>query len=314
METKDLILRYGFAAGKRYTRNEKLRFLMGFTKELEDLGYRTEAKETVDNKFRNVNFYVGETDRARVVAAAYYDTPPVSFLPGGYRFFHETYRKKVRMLSVFVPMLVILAAGALFFWRSSAALFGEGGALSGRGVLNIAVLLLLLALMYGCRGGLGRRRNIVRNTSSILVLYRLAEQARGNRRLAFVLTDNGCGGDTGAKVLNGRKHKDQTVVHLDCVGAKEPLMLVLDSGSFSASALSGIEKLCEDQGICMADVKKQTGWKLDGFEPRELYLLSGTQGRDGFSLERRALSRVELSEENLEKTTAFLMGLEKVLR
>ena len=38
METKDFILRYGFAAGKRYTRRQKLRFLMGLTQDLEELG------------------------------------------------------------------------------------------------------------------------------------------------------------------------------------------------------------------------------------------------------------------------------------
>ena len=106
METKDFILRYGFAAGKRYTRRQKLRFLMGLTQDQEELGCRVEAKETEGNQIRNVNLYVGETGKARVIAEAYYDTP--SRQPGARRpivFFSEKYRKNELMISIFIPML-----------------------------------------------------------------------------------------------------------------------------------------------------------------------------------------------------------------
>ena len=112
METRDLILRYGFVAGKRYTRRQKLKFLLGFTQDLEELGWRTEAKETTEKNLKNVNLYIGDLGKARVIAEAYYDTPPVSLTPGAYRFFSVSCRRNERMYAVIVPMLLILAAGA----------------------------------------------------------------------------------------------------------------------------------------------------------------------------------------------------------
>ncbi|HIR96966.1 MAG TPA: hypothetical protein IAD39_03770 [Candidatus Merdisoma faecalis] len=314
METKDFILRYGFAAGKRYTRRQKLRFLMGLTQDLEELGCRVEAKETEGNQIRNVNLYVGETGKARVIAEAYYDTPSVSLVPGGYRFFSEKYRKNELMISIFIPMLLILAAGALFFWRASASLFAAGGGISVAGVLNIVVLLVLLTLMYRCRRGVGRKRNVVRNTSSILALYRLAEREKKNRRLAMTLTDNGCGANIGAKVLHERKGRDQLIVHLDCVGAQEKLYLLYDSGRQSAPRVAQILQICGENGIEALDIRTKPDWKLEYFEDSDLYLLAGTPGKSGFCLDRKRLSQIELSEENIDKAAAFLSGLEKILR
>lgn len=314
METKDLILRYGFAAGKRYTRRQKLRFLMGFTQDLEELGWKVEAKETQEKNLRNVNLYVGDLGKARVVAEAYYDTPPVSPLSGRYRFFSESYRKNELMLSVLTPLLLILAAGAIFFWKASAALYTPNGKISVAGVMNILVFLVLLYLMYRCRRGVARKRNVVRNTSSLLAIYRLAEKERKNKRLAMVLADNGCGSCLGAKVLKDKKGWNQTVVHLDCVGAREQLYLLYDSQNQKEERLKQIQELCAENEIKMLDLREKEAWAQDGCESEDFYLVPGTPDKGGFFLERKRLLDVELSEENLRKTGAFLAGLEKIMR
>ena len=314
METRDLILRYGFVAGKRYTRRQKLKFLLGFTQDLEELGWRTEAKETTEKNLKNVNLYIGDLGKARVIAEAYYDTPPVSLTPGAYRLFSVSCRRNERMYAVIVPMLLILAAGALFFWKASASLFDEAGRLSRAGVLNVAVLFVLLALMYKCRKGIPGKRNVIRNTSSLLALYRLAEQERRNKRLAFVLTDDGCGAGLGARVLKGRKRRDQIVVHLSCVGAREQLYLLYDSGTQNEAGLPGLLKLCAENGLEALDIRSKPDWKLEGFEGADLYVAAGRPEKDGFFLGKKQLLEAELSEENIEKTTAFLAGLEKILR
>ena len=67
-------------------------------------------------------------------------------------------------------------------------------------------------------------------------------------------------------------------------------------------------------GLEALDIRSKPDWKLEGFEGADLYVAAGIPEKDGFFLGKKQLLEAELSEENIEKTTAFLAGLEKILR
>lgn len=79
MKYEDWIIRYGAVIRKRFTRNEKLKFLYGISKEFNNMGYVVDVKEAKIGRDTNYNLYVGNINKAKYIVAAYYDTPPSTF-------------------------------------------------------------------------------------------------------------------------------------------------------------------------------------------------------------------------------------------
>lgn len=311
METKELMMRYGLVAGTRFRRSQKLAFLLGITRDFENLGYRTEAKETEDGKHPNVNLYIGELKRANMVVETYYDTPPGSFGLLSYRYFNLKNRKRAAGLSVALPMSILLVAGAVYFAAQREPWFLPTGGIRAAGLLHMLVMLLLLRSLYVFRQGYGARNSLVRNTSSVIALYRFAERKK-HEGTALVLTDNGCRANTGARILKEQCRAGQRVVHLDSVGAPGTLYLVFGGEGRSGWEREQLLKLCEKTGATLLDMEQHPELDRDFFDAGELWLLAGELEESGLLLERKVVRSGEISEENLEKTLVILEELEKL--
>lgn len=313
METKELILRYGFVAGKRYKKSQKLRFLLGMTQEFQEMGYRTEAKQTEKKVLNNTNLYVGNISGARLLAESYYDTPPSCLKLFPYRFFSRSCRRTAGNLAVILPMLTIILIGVLFFTLAYVPLWNEGGQVSVAGAASLVFFLILLKALHSFRRGFGQKRNIVRNTSSLIALLKLAQEEKGNSDIAYVLTDNGCGSNVGADVLEQQKRRHQTCVHLDCVGAQGTLYAVYSASGLRPQLPAKLRALCQELTITPLNVDEHTCLKLDYFNKEDIYLLAGEYCSEGFILRKKQLLSTELQEDHLEKTVLFLRKFCKVL-
>jgi len=215
---EDLLIRYGVFMHRRFYDREKRRFLVALAKEFEEYGYQTQIKMHKHGAFKIRNLYVGNMERAKTIFTTYYDTPTVS-MSSSYKLLDK---KPNQPLTNAIPLAVIMIIGVVFIqyvglpnwstnWWSTASL------------LSVLVALILFGLLIHFRRGMGARRNVVRNTSSILAMIEAARNLDPDlTKSAFVFTDYGCVNHFGESlVAQEARDVDQSknYVMLDGVGA-----------------------------------------------------------------------------------------------
>lgn len=226
-ELSDLILRYGVILGRRFTRSQKRRFLLAAAHQFELCGLDVSLEEskrpvrTAGSK-RYFNLYAGNPRKADWLFVTCYDTPAKRFRPGRPRAFETGYGTADALASL-AALAALVVAAAVFLWRVVVPAMGDSGVLSLWGALFLLVCVVVLAVVTRCREGFAERDNLVRNSSSLVVLFDLASElcAAGvpKGRVAFALVDEGCRSQRGLDMLAqrlGGRHPRQ--VYVDCLG------------------------------------------------------------------------------------------------
>jgi hypothetical protein len=307
MKYEDWIIRYGAVIRKRFTRNEKLKFLYGISKEFNNMGYVVDVKEAKIGRDTNYNLYVGNINKAKYIVAAYYDTPPSTFGILPYKLFDEKSRRLSIFISSFLPILVLIVLGTLFILKLGSPTWSDGifGALD---IIYTFFLLCIFAIMYRVRDGIGSQTNFVRNTSSIIAILALASSLSSDERkkIAFVLTDYGCKTCAGDKLLSFGVNGRSTIIHLDCIGNTNSLYLFYPK-SFS----NRVNVIKEDNNlndICLFDFSKLNK-ALTFFQENELYLVSASKEGDIFFVRKDRTIKNYFDMNNLEKAVKCLKML-----
>jgi hypothetical protein len=307
MKYEDWIVRYGAVARKRYSKNEKLKFLTGISQEFSSMGYAVDVKEAKIGRESNYNLYVGDINKAKYVVNAYYDTPPSTFGIVSYKLFDEKNRKLSIFISSFLPMLFLMVIGTMFIVKLASPSWSDGTF----GILDVIytfILLFIFAIMYHVRDGIGCQTNFVRNTSSIIALLAFASSLSPNERkkIAFALTDYGCKTCIGDNLLTRGINDESTIIHLDCIGNTSPLHLFYPN-SFS-NKIGAIKVNTNNDNIKLFNLNKLNK-DLTLYQENELYLASTSQKGDSFLVKKDKTIKNYFDMSNLEKAVKCLEKL-----
>lgn len=307
MKYEDWIIRYGAITRKRFSKNQKLKFLTGISQEFSDMGYMVDVKEAKVGQDTNYNLYVGDISKANHIVSVYYDTPPSTYGILPYKLFDEKNRRLSLFISSFLPMFMLMVIGTLFILKLATPTWSD----ASFGVLDIIYTLFLLgifAIMYHVRGGVGSQTNFVRNTSSLIALLVFASSLSPNQRkkIAFVLTDHGCTNCIGDKLLTQGRNKKSTIVHLDCIGNTNSIYL-FHPNRFSniLNDMKEAKKLSDITLINFNELNKN----LTFYQEDELYIASTLKEDDKFLVRKDKAIKNYFDMENLERAVKCLQVL-----
>lgn len=277
----DWLFRYRYVYRVRRTDKNKRRFLQALVTDIASMREDVRVIEyNQQKKTASRNVYVGNVKKADRIICTYYDTPLAHF--GGYRFFdRQVQGKRTTNLIILSSILMILLglAGTLLYMKLATAAFDLSSLYTW---LFIAIFGLYFFALGKVTQGLSRRKNVIRNTSSVLALLRLMEAAGPNTAFAFL--DEGTYGDNGLEVLRSSTKKQAQIIYLDSIGANEPLQVIG----------SGISKgRLAEAGLTAAPGNDVT------------YVISGSVEGTGYELTKTAMKQ-DLNMENLMTVTALL--------
>lgn len=307
MNYEDWIVRYGAVTRKRFKKNQKLRFLTGISQEFLDMDYKVDVKAAKIGKDINYNLYVGNIDTAKYIIAANYDTPPTTYGILPYKLFNEKNRTLAVLISSILPMFILSTIGVLFIYKFSTPEWSNGVF----GVLDVVytlILLLIFAIMYSVRSGIGSESNFLRNTSSVVAMLSFAAKLPKYQRkdVAFVLTDFGCINNIGDKLLSEAKSKNSIVIHLDCIGNSEELYLFYPHKL--VKEIKDKKKLEELKNLNLFDMNKLDK-KLNFYQEGEIYIASASKVGNNFLVRKDKNVDSGFNIDNLEKTVKCLQAL-----
>ncbi|MDD7794848.1 hypothetical protein [Clostridium sp. 'White wine YQ'] len=218
----DRLARYSFMYRSRNSNNEKTRFLKALVtdisqvrKDISVIEYRNQKKDSA----RNV--YVGDIEKADQIVCTYYDTPPAHL--GDYVLFdRKKQEKQTTKASIYASLIWALLGilGTLLYMKLVSAPF-----------VLFSVQTVCLALIYGgyfiilskLSKGTWNRKNLIRNTSSILCLLQMLTENQKQKKVAYAFIDEGCYGERGLDVLISSVKKNAKVYYLDSIGADATL-------------------------------------------------------------------------------------------
>lgn len=289
---KDWYVRYHLIFGKRYTRKQKDRFLKSLSTDI--LQYRKDLKLDTfklnkKSKQEYRNLYVGNVEKADTVVCSYYDTPACRFSP--YNFFDVEHRMKSTTMFILISSILYILFGLVFTLIVAMPLFQTKPIFSFPSILCIVFYIIYFYLLNKITRGWPRRKNLVQNTSSVLLLLECIAH-RKSKRVAYAFLDAGCTNNAGLdRLMEKTKGK---ILMLDSIGSDQPLYLVNPElqRSNSLNTFDKIESLYSSN-------------------ERLVYLISGEKEKDRFVLSRRALLAKQLNEQNMNRVLAFLNQLLK---
>ena len=219
MDIRDLIVQYGFFAGRRFRWKQKVAFLNYIGSDFQKLGYAVQGQLSDKRKNYAMNLIVGDLANAKKIVVAHYDTPQRSFFPIKYYPMNEMKSFKASYLLTSLPYLVLLFGIFILVY-----VFNESFGLSGfnlETILTVLAVITIAGLSILASIGIGNRMNLRRNSLAVVTVFALAEQLKGKKDIAFVLTDREVGDHEGDRMIGKalpKTLKERLVVHLHCLG------------------------------------------------------------------------------------------------
>lgn len=204
---QDLILRYGVLLGKRSSEKQKLRFLRAAKKQLEESGFAvdiTKACIPVGKQEQRsfYNLYAGDLQQAKIVLTTYYDTGCISWHREKPKAFASGYTQKDALFQLFVKLLLLLVLAALLY-VGIYPFMRQQGIVSLWGLLFMILVFGFFYLMKRYREGIPKRKNMIRNSSSLIALFTYLKELPEDKRarIAVALVDEGTRSAYGLKLL-----------------------------------------------------------------------------------------------------------------
>lgn len=218
----DRLVRYSFMYRSRNNNKEKNRFLKALVVDIAQVRNDISVIEYGNNKKTKYrNLYVGDIENADQVICTYYDTP--SFYLGNYELFNRKKQENQTKKAVLYTSLIwffLGIIGTLLYMK-----------LSSKSFVLFSVETACLALIYGgyfvilskISKGEYNRKNLIRNTSSVLCLLQMLTESKNSKKVAYAFIDEGCYGERGLDVLKSSLKKTAKVYYLDSIGAEATL-------------------------------------------------------------------------------------------
>jgi len=219
MDIRDLVVRYGFFAGKRFRWKQKVAFLNYIGNDFQNLGYTVQGQLSDKRKNYAMNLIVGDLANAKKIVVAHYDTPQRSLFPIKYYPMNEMKSFKAGYLLMSLPYILLLTLIFMLVYIFNDA-FGFSG-LNLETMLTVLAFLTIFGLSVLISVGIGNRMNLRRNSLAVVTVYALAEKLKGKKDIAFVLTDREISDHEGDRMIGKALPttlKDRLVVHLHCLG------------------------------------------------------------------------------------------------
>lgn len=218
----DRLARYSFMYRSRNSNKEKTRFLRALVTDISQVRKDISVIEySNQKKYSTRNVYVGDIEKADQIVCTYYDTPPAYF--GNYVLFDRKKQEKQTTKAVLCTSLIWIflgILGTLLYMKLVSAPF-----------VLFSMQTACLALIYGgyfiilsrLSKGTWNRKNLIRNTSSVLCLLHMLTENKNQKRVAYAFIDEGCYGERGLDVLMNSVKKNAKVYYLDSIGADATL-------------------------------------------------------------------------------------------
>lgn len=236
-QMKDWQFRYQAFYRIRRTKKQKQRFLSSLAMDISQVRKDIQVIEYKQNKrYVLSNLYVGDIETADKIICTYYDTPQKGL--GAYYFQNREKQKKSVISFILLSSLAALIIGALLtvlYMANSPDLFSFSSTVT---IFVIAGYGIYFYLFSKIAQGLSSRKNLIRNTSSIVSILMLIKGLTSSK-IAFAFLDEGCHGDVGLEILMKNKKKSAQLYSLDCVGANVDLQ-------FTETTLNQSEQISEN--------------------------------------------------------------------
>ena len=246
---KDWFLSYGVILDKRFTANQKLKFIKRTKAELENMGYKTEVSETkvtnrgFGSKTYN-NLYAGDIVNSDIVIYTYYDTPTKSFFNNNKFAFNSNYDKKDTIVGLFLGIFIIFVS-CLILTNIIQPNIRLSGIFSFWGISFIALCVIAFSLINKYKYGIAEKNNIVRNSSSIIAIMTLAKnlEEEYKNRVCFAFIDEGTSSEIGLKILDKYLPKRKKIkIYLDSVGADGNINILSNIKYKSSNIINMVKK------------------------------------------------------------------------
>lgn len=193
------------------------------------------------------------------------------------------------MLFIFISSALYIILGLLFTWKVAMPVFQTNALISIPSLLCMLFYILYFYFLKSVTRGWPNKRNLIRNTSSVLVQLYCTKQFK-NKQLAFAFLDAGCTNNAGLeKVMNQSK---ATIYMLDSIGSVEKLYQVMSNRTLAISSDSV-------EAVVSEDVTSD----------RLLYVISASKENDRFTLSKKELQQNQLSDTNMNEVLDFLKQL-----
>lgn len=218
---KDWTFRYQYLYRLRRTNKQKQRFLGALIKDIMPIRQDLKVIEYKQNKkYISSNLYVGDIEKADRIICTYYDTPSQSL--GDYHFFDRQKQSQGTTKFILLTSALSLVVGlgiTILYMQTSTTLFDLKSWTTLVMILFYGVFFYLFSKVTK---GLANRKNLIRNTSSVVTVLSLIANLT-NKKIAFAFVDEGCFGELGLEVLKESCRPSATIFALDCVGAEAEL-------------------------------------------------------------------------------------------
>lgn len=223
-EWKDRWVRYNYLLNQRVTNKQKNKFIQSLLGDLTSVANRIQVVEIENSSHFDIrNVYIGDIKKAKTIITTYYDSPTNFF--GSYPFFDTDQRKKQTLLFNILAGIIVVLLGALYTKFVAMPIIDHISGLSFMFILVVLTYLIFLMLLRKATMGFGKRKNFVRNNSSVMYLLTKAEKIKGNA-VAYAFVDFGTKNGLGLKALEELANPIAKIIHLDSIGANKPLVLL----------------------------------------------------------------------------------------
>lgn len=234
---EDLFVRYNHFLNKRVTFKQKTAFIRSLMVEFQSMASDIKVVELREKGTRTSlarNIYVGDVKTADVIIATYYDSPLYHL--GPYYILDKKRQQNSTLLFNGLVSTVLLLLGIVFTLQVTNKFLPRGidtvswGTLIGIG----SVYLLLTYLISIFSKGVGRRRNVIRNNSTIVYLIdRILQNKKETKKIAYAFLDNGVTNERGLYGLKESVKENSKILYLDSIGSAEELQVIYeDEGEF----------------------------------------------------------------------------------
>lgn len=283
---KDWLFRYQYVYKVRKNEKSKTRFISSLATDISEIREDIQVIEYGESE-PSRNIYVGDVEKAERIICAHYDTPIKTL--GSYVYFDTKTAKNKTTAFILISsiLMVLLGLAATLLYREYSA----------QQFVLFSFSTLFLSMFYGIyfyllskvAKGIAERKNLIRNTSSVLALMEMLKEVR-DPKTAFAFVDKGSYGNAGVDVLKTTNKRHADLYILDSVGADAPLHLI--GKDFT-------EEQAEKIGI---DYEIRDHLKFN-------YLISARttdeNNKKKYYLKRSDLKQKELNMENMEKVVAI---------
>ncbi len=290
---KEIILRFGLILGKRFTDNQKKRFLDEVQSDFNNQNLQNHIYTVKQGYHRSNHLLVGDVEKAKTIIVAYYDTPSIAlplfdYEPLSIKAKLKTERK-ILILNTFLTLLTLyMTSGVLLAVLSIEQVWIR--------IIALIVTLLFIAIELKSFEGFANKINYNRNSAAIAVMISLAEYTKQNR-FAMIFVDRACSSLKGyEQVINMEMiNKKARFIILDSIAFGEDLYI---AGEKHRDNIDVDHKYIETNSSCWISMFNDPMLIFCGESHEERFVVKNTRCFNDFKID---MDRLEKIRRNLVK-------------